>query len=242
MPSDHGPRGADTTVPAPERQDELRRAYLLHSDAPYRDVRINTLGELLWIMQERHWIVGTNRSAGTPRTDFRGLELRDVDLSGADLSEVEFRGTIMSVANLSGADLTRAGLSGVGMFGVDLRGANLTRVYFDLGTGLDDILVDEHTRLLGVRWNGAPLDGVDWSRVVQHGIGEETLIKKIRREGGRSPTQRHAALRTAYRQAARSYRGLYRELKELHEFKSFSRNGNEIAFGTIGNASCAEGM
>ena len=35
---------------------------------------------------------------------------------------------------------------------------------------------------------------------------------------------------------------LYRELKELHEFKKFSHNGNEIAFGTIGNASCAEGM
>ena len=35
---------------------------------------------------------------------------------------------------------------------------------------------------------------------------------------------------------------LYRELKELQSFKQFSNNGNEIAFGTIGNASCAEGM
>ena len=36
---------------------------------------------------------------------------------------------------------------------------------------------------------------------------------------------------------------LYRELPELHgDAPSFSRHGDEIAFGTIGNASCAEGM
>jgi pyruvate/2-oxoglutarate/acetoin dehydrogenase E1 component/TPP-dependent pyruvate/acetoin dehydrogenase alpha subunit len=35
---------------------------------------------------------------------------------------------------------------------------------------------------------------------------------------------------------------LYRELKELKHLKQFSNNGNEIAFGTIGNATCAEGM
>ena len=35
---------------------------------------------------------------------------------------------------------------------------------------------------------------------------------------------------------------LYRELTELKSLRNFSRNGNEIAWGTIGNASCAEGM
>jgi len=35
---------------------------------------------------------------------------------------------------------------------------------------------------------------------------------------------------------------LYRELDDLKQFKQFSKNGNEVAFGTIGNASCAEGM
>ncbi len=35
---------------------------------------------------------------------------------------------------------------------------------------------------------------------------------------------------------------LYRELPELTGFERFSRNGDEVAFGTIGNASCAEGM
>jgi 2-oxoisovalerate dehydrogenase E1 component len=35
---------------------------------------------------------------------------------------------------------------------------------------------------------------------------------------------------------------LYRELESLHQFTAFSNKGNEVAFGTIGNASCAEGM
>lgn len=35
---------------------------------------------------------------------------------------------------------------------------------------------------------------------------------------------------------------LYREIEELHSFEQFSRKGNEIAWGTIGNASSAEGM
>ncbi|MDA0246022.1 MAG: thiamine pyrophosphate-dependent enzyme [Chloroflexi bacterium] len=35
---------------------------------------------------------------------------------------------------------------------------------------------------------------------------------------------------------------LYREIEELHQFAQFSRNGDEVAFGTIGNASTAEGM
>lgn len=34
---------------------------------------------------------------------------------------------------------------------------------------------------------------------------------------------------------------LYRELEELHHLTQFSNNGNEVAFGTIGNASTAEG-
>jgi 2-oxoisovalerate dehydrogenase E1 component len=35
---------------------------------------------------------------------------------------------------------------------------------------------------------------------------------------------------------------VYRELEELKAATQFSRNGDEIAWGTIGNASCAEGM
>ena len=35
---------------------------------------------------------------------------------------------------------------------------------------------------------------------------------------------------------------LYRENTDLHQFDQFSNKGNEIAFGTIGNASSSEGI
>ena len=35
---------------------------------------------------------------------------------------------------------------------------------------------------------------------------------------------------------------VYRKLADLGEFKEFSHNGDEIAWGSIGNASTAEGM
>lgn len=35
---------------------------------------------------------------------------------------------------------------------------------------------------------------------------------------------------------------LYRENQDLHTFQGFSRNGNEVTFGTIGNASTSEGI
>lgn len=35
---------------------------------------------------------------------------------------------------------------------------------------------------------------------------------------------------------------LYRQRDDLHNFTNFSNHGNEVAFGTIGNASCAEGL
>ncbi len=35
---------------------------------------------------------------------------------------------------------------------------------------------------------------------------------------------------------------MYRKLKELHEFKEFSHDGDEVTFATIGNASASEGL
>ncbi|MEO7103458.1 MAG: thiamine pyrophosphate-dependent enzyme, partial [Gemmatimonadaceae bacterium] len=66
----------------------------------------------------------------------------------------------------------------------------------------------------------------------------KTLTKSFQSSADSSPTgsQMPRLLGLAY--ASR----LYRDLKELHQFAQFSNNGNEIAFGTIGNASCAEGV
>lgn len=53
-----------------------------------------------------------------------------------------------------------------------------------------------------------------------------------------SPTASQMPRLVGLAQASR----FYRELEILHHLKEFSNQGNEIAYGTIGNASCAEGM
>lgn len=53
-----------------------------------------------------------------------------------------------------------------------------------------------------------------------------------------SPTASQMPRLVGLAQASR----LYREIEALKHLTNFSRNGQEIAFGTIGNASCAEGM
>lgn len=49
----------DRTPPSAERQAELERLYQegleKDKDAPYKGVQIRTLGELEWIMRQRHW-------------------------------------------------------------------------------------------------------------------------------------------------------------------------------------------
>ena len=44
----------DLTEPSDERKAELRAAYQEGSDAPYKGVRISTLGEVYWIFAERN--------------------------------------------------------------------------------------------------------------------------------------------------------------------------------------------
>src|SRR5680860_356246 len=64
------------------------------------------------------------------------------------------------------------------------------------------------------------------------------LTQQVHSSGDISPTggQMPRLLGLAYASK------LYRELPELHDFTTFSHNGDEVAFGTIGNASCAEGV
>ncbi len=64
------------------------------------------------------------------------------------------------------------------------------------------------------------------------------LTQQVHSSGDISPTggQMPRLLGLAYASK------VYRELPELHDFTSFSHKGDEVAFGTIGNASCAEGV
>ena len=57
-----------------------------------------------------------------------GANLKDADLSGADLSDRILQAADLSGADLSGADLVWANLSGANLSGADLLGANLDNV------------------------------------------------------------------------------------------------------------------
>jgi hypothetical protein len=157
----------DRTEPSDERKAELRAAYQEGSEAPYKDVPIRTLGELYWIFSERNWSGEYGLPEGTARPNLSGA-----DLGGAEIND----------ANLSNADLS---------------GADLTRAFFTSKTNLDGITLGQPPPLVGVRWNGVPLDAVDWTQLPR--LGDETAI-------GTAKTRQERA--QAYRTAVRAYHGL----------------------------------
>ncbi len=65
-----------------------------------------------------------------------------------------------------------------------------------------------------------------------------TLLESVQSSADLSPTGSQMPRLVGLAYASR----LYRQLDGLSEFGGFSSNGNEIAFGTIGNATCAEGV
>ena len=93
-----------------------------------------TESELASILNlHKAWIIGEDygkradlreadlSGADLSRADLRKADLRRADLSGADLSRAD-----LSRADLGGADLSRADLSGADLSGADLREANLS--------------------------------------------------------------------------------------------------------------------
>ena len=83
-----------------------------------------------------------------------GANLKDADLSGADLSERILQAADLSGADLSGADLTGAYLFRAKLPGADLTGANL--VWTDLsgadllGANLDNVIGADFTGAINI--------------------------------------------------------------------------------------------
>jgi len=96
-------------------------------------------------------------------------------LEGAFLSAAHLEGAFLSAAHLEGASLFEAHLEGADLSAAHLGGAGLDRATLDASTRLDQIVLDDHTRLGYVRWGDAYLGGIDWSRVRQ--IGEDTATR-----------------------------------------------------------------
>ncbi len=126
-----------------------------------------------------------------------GANLSGATLSGANLSAATLDKANLSRATLSGADLGGADLENATLTDATLSAANLTRAYLNNRTNLDGVKVEKPPRLLGARWNGAPLDAVDWGQVAR--LGDEAAI-------GEAKTRKERV--QAYRDAVRAYHGL----------------------------------
>jgi uncharacterized protein YjbI with pentapeptide repeats len=192
---------------------DLRGASLKWADlngaviGSYQDSDAEDLMIIYWVMNQPEWVDGPNMpSRGTPGL-LSGADLTGVEFGGAYLAGVDLTGCIARYAGLKYANLQRANMQGIDLYGANMRGlyladadlrhADLTRAEMDTNTLFDGALLDDHVKMVGVRWNGAPLDNVSWNDV--HRLGDEDLVEfaKDRRE-------RVAALRSA----ARSYRSL----------------------------------
>jgi hypothetical protein len=221
---DHRPSAQpDSREPGAQRQAELEAAYTANLRAgkpPYAGVRIDTLGELSWIVQARGWSGDPaeleDQEPGS-RPDLReaslrgamldGAELRGARLTGADLSraslfradlrQARLRGAILVGASLREADLRFAKLDQADLGGAILTGADLRGARLDEKTWLDAIALDAATWVGDVFWSSAALPRIRWEQATR--LGDELAIK-------RAQTREDRML--ACRSAARAYRGL----------------------------------
>lgn len=105
--------------------------------------------------------------------DFSGADLRYTELRQANLSRANLRGANLSGANLRWADLSGADLSWADLSGARLSGANLTGVNLSYANLLGTILVHaDLTRasLIGADWAGSDLSGATLTGAKLHGV------------------------------------------------------------------------
>ncbi|HKD75711.1 MAG TPA: pentapeptide repeat-containing protein [Ktedonobacterales bacterium] len=151
--------------------------------------------------------------------DLNRADCTKAHFEGADLTEVIARESVFYYAslehvNLDHAILEKADLRGVNLSGAELphanlKGAQLQRARMDGDTELREIVFDRDTRWVDVHWNDATLTLIDWSQAPR--LGDEVAIRNVLRGGKRQIRRLRAA---AYREAARSYRGLSLALRD----------------------------
>jgi uncharacterized protein YjbI with pentapeptide repeats len=156
-------------------------------------------------------LTGANLSRATlEKANLSGATLTEADLGGATLTEANLSEATLTGANLIWATLTEANLSRATLTGADLSGAtlkrtDLRRALMNAETVLDGIKFDTATTILGVRWNGVPLDDVGWQQLAT--VGEETAAQMTR-----SSSRNERA--GAFQNATRAYHGLVVALEE----------------------------
>jgi len=100
---------------------------------PYAGVKIRTLGELLWVLNEHNWS-GDRNEVGKQRPDLREVDLYGVHLKHTRLFRAQFTGVDLAHANLEQADLRAANPMGARLWYTNLAGANLSEVVMDEST------------------------------------------------------------------------------------------------------------
>ena len=144
-------------------------------------------------------LAGALNWKGAIKSNFRGAVLKDVDLSGVDLSGVDLTGTKFAgvlnlkdakLANLRGAVLNGADLRGVDLSGVDLSGADLRNADLTGVKGLQSIILGtggKHTANVKGCKHGFRHRNFESAGTVVIVEGEELLAKATRYFNRRHP-------------------------------------------------------
>lgn len=132
--------------------------------------------------------------ANLSNAHFFRASLEGSGLVGSNLNHATLVGT-----NLNHSDLSLTDLSGTNLFGASMIGTNLSRALMSAETVLDGTIFDTTTKVLGLRWNGVPLDRVNWTQVSH--LGDEPTTKDLHRKKAEERSK-------LYRNAVQAYHGL----------------------------------
>jgi hypothetical protein len=220
-----------TSVPSPERQAELEAAYerQKETDAPYRGVKIRTLGELQWIMQKRRWSgeydvrMPDGLPEGMTRANFAYADFRTAQLAGASLIRAQLQGADFTQGHLEGAQLNSAHLEDTTFYRTHLNGmpsavkrgrspsqslglTDLRGAYLGSGTIFNSCIIGDRIRVADVRWNTANLSVIRWTELRITRLGDEVEARSTRTPEGtlKDPHQRARS----WERAIRAYRSL----------------------------------
>lgn len=123
------------------------------------------------------------READLSNANLKGLQLRGVNLSKANLSGADLTGANLSDANLSEANLSGANLSEANLEYVHLRGANLSQVNFSQANLVDANLKDTNltqANLWGVKLRDTNLRGANLTgAILLRGDVYETYLQSV---------------------------------------------------------------
>lgn len=117
-------------APSHARKDvlkEISRGHAASGKPPFEGARIETLGEVLWILGAQYGELGKLYGERQFAPDLSGANLSYLNLSSAELYGAKLVGANLTGADLSGATLTQAILSDADLTGVNLSQARLDR-------------------------------------------------------------------------------------------------------------------